>query len=356
MHLSKPSPSLLPDHHPPQMKMLALSMAHRLEEIEAGLQEGWRWWTGIDLSGWMLGPGVGTWGFHILTPHFYLYISASSSKFHHSHIPSVTHFVPASPSAQTPAHTHSHTPLPLRFVLITTGETKTGCTCNQSCCQLGSCGSWHRLLCFSQCRVNVRYVQHVYLCRVSSGMLHTQHNAILIWPLEATHIHTHFSLFSSSGMEPWRIARFAFLLPCCGQKWICIETRFLPLKIHTHAHFNIAYISVRHITGLCFTIIFNYLQTVLEYWQNVPAICIPLPVITLTHYWFVYFCFVCPQLYKLVFVFLYNKVFHCFENEGVIKNMHFIIVSRTKRIKPNKTTVNYQDNLFKCFFSFDFVQ
>lgn len=75
--------------------------------------------------------------------------------------------VRASPCAQTPVHVH--TQLPLCFVLSTSCETKTGCTCNQSRCQLASRSSWHHLLCVSRCRVNVRCEQNVYLCRFSSG-------------------------------------------------------------------------------------------------------------------------------------------------------------------------------------------
>lgn len=112
------------------------------------------------------------------------------------------------PSLTLFTDTYTHSQLPSRFFLITHGETKTACTCNQSCCQLGSCGSWHHLLCMSQCRANVRYEQDVYLCRLSSVRLHTQHNAILIWPLEATHT---FPLFSSSSWSLERLLDMLFI-------------------------------------------------------------------------------------------------------------------------------------------------
>lgn len=120
-------------------------------------------------------------------------------------------------------HTHTHKQLPPGFVLITDGETKTACAGNQSCCQPGSCGARHHLLRVCRRGVNVRCEQNVYLSGISSGSLHTQHNAISILPLEAKQTHTHtdthtFSLFCSFSIEAGGIAGNGFHFCCCGQK------------------------------------------------------------------------------------------------------------------------------------------
>ena len=53
-------------------------------------------------------------------------------------------------------------------------------------------------------RASVCRGQNVYLCRISSGRLQTQHNAILIGPLEATHTHSLCSL-----PPEWNLGRTA---------------------------------------------------------------------------------------------------------------------------------------------------
>lgn len=158
--------------------------------------------TDVNSCGWVLGPGVGHVDLisNVLATTFLLTfppLSFISSTFPHQHLLSSPHLVRTSTKC---ARTHKQ--LPPGFVLITNGVTKTASVGNQSCCQLGSCGSWHRLLCVLWCRLNVHSEPNVYLCRISLDRLHTQHKAILIWPLQATHTHTHFiSLFSSSSTE-----------------------------------------------------------------------------------------------------------------------------------------------------------
>lgn len=152
-----------------------------------------------------------TWGFIVLSLCIYLYINAFSSKFHLNHIPSVT------PRAQIPPHTQS----PVRFVLITDSETKTACTCNQSCCQRSSRGSWHHLLCTPRCRASkctpwaeCLFVQDFIRQAADSAQCHID---------RATRGHTHtLSLFSSSSMEPWKDCWTCFSVHVCGRKWTTV--------------------------------------------------------------------------------------------------------------------------------------
>lgn len=138
---------------PFQMKMLVVSMAQRLEEIEAGLKKGcdeaWRqrrWWALTNLC-CCLYPAVADYVFYCLNLcTFFLHKRLQLSCF----IPNTfflsagEHYVPLLPCARERTYTYSHHPL--GFVLKTSSETKSACTCNQSSCHLGSS---QRLLCGS---------------------------------------------------------------------------------------------------------------------------------------------------------------------------------------------------------------
>lgn len=155
----------------------------------------------------------------------------------------------------THRNTHTHAYTQTAFVLITDGETKTACVGNQSCCQPGSCGARHHLRRVCRRGANVRCEQNVYLSGISSGSLHTQHNAISILPLEAkqTHTHTDTHFFFVLFLQHWSLWKcwkcFSFLVVdvCCLliSSEMCTETRFLLFK-KASSSFYFVYILKNH--------------------------------------------------------------------------------------------------------------
>ena len=136
-----------------------------------------------------------------LSLHLPFYINAFSSKFHPNHIPSVM------PRAQTPP---PHMQSPVRFVLITDGETKTGCTCNQSCCQRGSRDSWHHLPCTSRCRASkcTPWAE----CLFVQDFIRQAADSAQCYIDRATrgHTHTHTHTLSLCSLPPsWNLGRTA---------------------------------------------------------------------------------------------------------------------------------------------------
>lgn len=114
--ISKPSFSLFPWTPPPN-----LFLDENAGHVHGTQARGDRDWPSGGMR-WRL-----TAMFNIYTPQLYLYINAFICDI----------FLELYESSW-PQHlkTHTHTKLPLCFVLITSGETKPPCTCNQSRCQL----------------------------------------------------------------------------------------------------------------------------------------------------------------------------------------------------------------------------
>lgn len=149
--------------------------------------------------------------------------------------------------------------------------------------------------------MNARYEQNVYLFGISSNRLLTQHNAVLIWPLDSRP-HT-FSLFSPSSVEPWNQARIhAFKRPV-----VAGTDEYLHYSVPMMTEFS-------RMGG-------NY----------------HLFLCAFTHCWIVRFV-----LKVTCFSHLRNKALKFQTCSG--------IVSFTLQFKPSETTLNCQDNLFKCFF------